>query len=262
MRRPRLALTLLALCTAALTPAAAHAQAPGGGSGPCLTADPPPITAPAHGLRFGITPGAAGSVGSGQSSVAPIDEAKETAALRRPAPAGRELVLRLNRLFWADGDAGIDRFARLVDRYAAAGLRSEIQVRYHPPEGAEGDIDAWEDFVRKAVRRLGRPPGGGRLLDHQRGELPGLAEHLRRFVRRRDRRARPGHRGRPRGARRARPTRLSVGFNVAVALHAGRGREVLGPDRRQATPASGAGWTTSGSRSTPASSGRRPCGPA
>ena len=153
MRRPGIALALLPVLAAGLTPATAHAQ-----GGPCLTADPPPVTAPAHGLRFGITPGAAGSVGTGQASVAPIDEAKETAALRGLRPPRRELVLRLNRLFWADGDAGIERFAALADRYARAGLSSEIQVRYHPPEGAEGDIDAWEGFVRKAVRRLGAHP--------------------------------------------------------------------------------------------------------
>ena len=158
MRRSRIVPTLLALATGALIAPAAHAQAPGGGSGPCLTTDPPPVTEPAHGLRFGITPGAAGSVGTGQASVAPIDEAKETAALQGLRPPRRELVLRLNRLFWADGEAGIDRFAALVERYAAAGLSSEIQVRYHPPEGAEGNIPAWEGFVRSAVRRLGAHP--------------------------------------------------------------------------------------------------------
>jgi hypothetical protein len=30
---------------------------------------------------------------------------------------------------------------RLVRRYALVGFRSEIQVRYHPPEGREGDIE-------------------------------------------------------------------------------------------------------------------------
>ena len=156
MAVPRRALVLLALLTAA-TPALAPPQARAQG-GDCLTAEPPPITAPSHGLRFGITPGAAGSVGTGQSTVVPLDEGKEVAALRGLHLPRRELVLRLNRLFWADGDAGIDRFAALVDRYARAGLSSEIQVRYHPPEGAEGDIDAWEGFVRRVVRRLGPHP--------------------------------------------------------------------------------------------------------
>ena len=38
------------------------------------------------------------------------------------------------------------------------GSRAEIQVRYHPPEGKEGNLRAWARFVRKAVRRLGRRP--------------------------------------------------------------------------------------------------------
>jgi hypothetical protein len=135
------------------TPAVANAQ--GGG---CLTADPPPVTKPATALRFGITPGAAGSFGAGQAQVAPIDAAKETRALLDLRAPDRELVLRLNRLFWADGDAGIKRFEALVDRYAGAGLESEVQVRYHPPDGAEGDMPRWEGFVRDAVRRLGTKP--------------------------------------------------------------------------------------------------------
>ena len=132
---------------------AAPAAAQGGD--PCLTADPPPVTRAAHQLRYGITPQAAGSVGATQGAVAPEDPARALAALHELRPPRRALVLRLNRLFWADGDAGIARFAALADRYAAAGLTSEIQVRYHPPEGAEGDIAAWERFVRAAVRTLG-----------------------------------------------------------------------------------------------------------
>src|SRR5690606_36646858 len=62
----------------------------------------------------------------------------------------------LNRLFFSDGRAGIRRFARRVDRYARAGFRSEIQVRYHPDPAQEGDIKAWARFVRNAVRKLGR----------------------------------------------------------------------------------------------------------
>ena len=47
----------------------------------CLTADPPPVTKPPHALRFGITPGAAGSVGTGQGQVAPEDPARASEAL-------------------------------------------------------------------------------------------------------------------------------------------------------------------------------------
>jgi hypothetical protein len=135
--------------------APALAQEPGGD---CLTADPPPVTTPPQPLHFGITPGPAGSAGAGQGTVAPVDERAETRALEQLRPPGRALVLRLNRLFWSDGDGGIARFAALVDHYAAAGFESEVQVRYHPPEGAEGDIDAWDAFVRRAVTELGSRP--------------------------------------------------------------------------------------------------------
>ena len=110
----------------------------------CLTADPPPVTKPAHPLRFGITPLAAGSAGATQGQVATIDEGRASDALRDLRPPHRQLVMRLNRLFWADGDEGIQRFAALADRYASEGFQVESQVRYHPPDGREGDIAAWE----------------------------------------------------------------------------------------------------------------------
>ena len=144
----RLILAIIALLAA---PAAAAAQ------DSCLTADPPPVRTPPELLRFGITPGAAGTAGVTQGVVVERDEERLTAALGQ-LRGRRELVLRLNRLFWADGDEGIARFAALVGRYARAGLRSEVQLRYHPPEGAEGDIDAWEAWVRQAVRTLGAHP--------------------------------------------------------------------------------------------------------
>ena len=147
-----LAAVLAAVATAVAGAAPARAQTP------CLTAEPPaPDRAPV-GLRFGITPGSAGSAGGAQGTVARRDEPALTRALTGLRPRGRQLVLRLNRLFWADGTRGIRRFARLVDRYAAAGLRSEIQVRYHPPPGRAGDLPAWRAFVRRAVRALGRKP--------------------------------------------------------------------------------------------------------
>ncbi|HEX2086163.1 MAG TPA: hypothetical protein VHF89_10810, partial [Solirubrobacteraceae bacterium] len=116
------------------------------------------MTKPAQQLRFGITPRAAGSVGGGQANVVPEDEGRALEALRELRPGGRALVMRLNRLFWADGDEGIRRFAGYVDQYAAEGFQVESQVRYHPPEGKEGDIPAWEEYVRAVVRELGRRP--------------------------------------------------------------------------------------------------------
>ena len=132
-------------------PAAATAQ----DDGSCLTADPP-APGKVSPLRFGITPGTAGSVGATQEAPAPEDFRKATAALRALRPRGKQLVLRLNRLFWSDGREGIRAFGKLVDRYARAGLKSEVQVRYHPPAGHEGDIRGFEKFVRSAVRSLGK----------------------------------------------------------------------------------------------------------
>jgi hypothetical protein len=145
-----LALVLLLL---AAPPAAAQE-----GEGNCLTTDPPPpgeVTP----IRFGITTRLAGTAGTAQEEPAPEDPAKATAALKALRPKRRQLVLRLNRLFWSEGVAGIREFGKLVRRNALAGFKSEIQVRYHPPEGSEGDIAGFEQFVRTAVRRLGRRRG-------------------------------------------------------------------------------------------------------
>jgi hypothetical protein len=57
-------------------------------------------------------------------------------------------------MFQSDGAAGIARFAALADRYIAQGFRVELQVRYHPPAGHDGDIPAYLAFVRAAVREL------------------------------------------------------------------------------------------------------------
>ena len=131
------------------------ASAQDGGGGSCLTADPPP-PAEMEPLRFGITPRLAGTAGTAQEQPAPEDIAKNVEALDDLQPRNRQLVLRLNRLFWSDGRKGIRRMGRLVRRYALAGFRSEVQVRYHPPEGHEGDIDGFAEFVATAVERLGR----------------------------------------------------------------------------------------------------------
>ena len=124
----------------------------------CLTADPPPISASPHRLRFGVTPLAAGSAGVSQLQPKPANEAAATGALQRLRPGRRQLVLRLNRMFMSDGEAGIRRYAAIVDRYEAAGFDAELQVRYHPGPGQEGDMAAWERFVRDAARILGKSP--------------------------------------------------------------------------------------------------------
>ena len=118
----------------------------------CLAPGSLPPAKPPHALRFGITPQLAGSAGAVQEPVAPEDPAKALGALNALRPPGRDLVLRLNRMFWSDGQAGLDRYAALVDEYAREGFRSELQVRYHPPAGHDGDIDGWVAYVRKAVQ--------------------------------------------------------------------------------------------------------------
>jgi hypothetical protein len=151
-RRRRAALAVLpALALLAAAPVAA--QAPGDDY--CLTTEAPEPSAPAHPIDFGITPLTAGNVGAVQGDAVPLDPERDLAALRGLTSDPGALVMRLNRMFWADGEPGVQRYAALVDQYAEAGFPSELQVRYHPPSGAEGDLDAWEEYVRLAARVLG-----------------------------------------------------------------------------------------------------------
>ena len=160
------------LAPATVVCALALAASPPALAADCLTADPPPPTAGATPLRFGITPQIAGSAGPAQGEAAPESEARTLKALRRLEANRRQLVLRLNRLFWSDGAAGIERFAALVDRYAASGFSSEVQIRYHPPEGHEGDMAGWEAFVRAAVHELARRPAVVALSVTNEANLP------------------------------------------------------------------------------------------
>jgi len=154
MHTRSIALALAGMALAAV-PSSAEAQL---GGGDCLTADAPPIDAPAHPLRFGITPLPAGSAGGAQGTPAPEDPDAAVAAAQRLRPGRRQLVMRMNRMFMSDGEAGVQRYAAIVDRYAGAGLDSELQVRYHPAPGQEGDMVAWERYVRTAVSILGKRP--------------------------------------------------------------------------------------------------------
>ncbi len=143
------------------TDAAANAGGRGGAQGGddlCLSSPPAAPTRPTRRLRFGVTPRLAGSEGASQQPAVPLERGATRAALHDLEPPGRTLVLRLNRLFSADGRAGIRRFARQVDRHARDGFRSEIQVRYHPRPAKEGDMKAWARFVRRAVGTLARRP--------------------------------------------------------------------------------------------------------
>ena len=125
-------------------------------------------------------------------------------ARRRPCPSSRRaptrrwracarpagpFVLRLNRFFWSDGEAGFRRYlgagsplhpARLPDRAAGA----------LPPEPRAGGRPRapGRDHVREVVRRFGRNPRGDRAPDRQRGQphvLAGLARTAPTSARRR-----------------------------------------------------------------------------
>jgi hypothetical protein len=140
----------------ALVPLIAAAQAGGASSDPYCTGSYGGA-APRAGasLRFGIDPGLAGSAGGAQLPSTPDNPAKDFAAVKALAPKGRQLVVRLNRLFWSDGQSGIDAFKTIVSRYARAGFEVELQVRYHPPSGEAGDIPAWLAYVRHVVDTFG-----------------------------------------------------------------------------------------------------------
>jgi hypothetical protein len=105
-------------------------------------------------LRFGIDPGPAGSAGGAQLPSAPDDPARDIAAVRALAAPGHVLVVRLNRVFWSDGQPGIDAFREMVDRYAKPGFEIELQVRYHPPAGEAGDMQAWTRTSGTSSTRL------------------------------------------------------------------------------------------------------------
>jgi hypothetical protein len=107
---------------------------------------------------MGIDPGLAGSAGGKQLPAVPDDPARDLAAVRGLAVPGRELVVRLNRLFWSAGQSGIRQFQRQVRRYTRAGFPVELQVRYHPPAGRAGDIPAWVAYVRRVVDTFGPNP--------------------------------------------------------------------------------------------------------
>jgi hypothetical protein len=109
-------------------------------------------------LRFGITPGVqTGQLGTGpQPPRTPEDPAQQIAALHKLAdPAKTPFVLRLHRFFWSDGEAGVQHFLELADRYTREGFLVELQLRYHPTPEQEGDIAGWTAFVRDVVDRFG-----------------------------------------------------------------------------------------------------------
>jgi hypothetical protein len=149
MKRLAAGLTVLALSIVLPTGAAAASDPSCTGSyGGATPHSGPPV-------RFGVDPGIAGSAGGVQLPSVPDDPGKDLAALEQLRPPGKALVLRLNRLFWSDGSAGIARFVRTANADTKAGFDVEIQVRYHPPEGEAGNIPAWLAYVRRVVDTFG-----------------------------------------------------------------------------------------------------------
>ncbi len=141
--------------------APAAAQLPGGGGKECIgdteAAAVPQVPGPL--VRYGAVPGVeAGQSGAAPAEAVPEDPAQTHSALELLRPRTGVMFVRLNRLFWSEGEEGIRRFETLVDRYASRGYLIEIQLRYHPSEQQEGDIPVWTEYVREVVRRLGSHP--------------------------------------------------------------------------------------------------------
>ena len=109
-------------------------------------------------LRIGIDPGLAGSAGGQQLPTVPDNPSRDLSAVKALAVPGRQLVVRLNRLFWSDGASGVRHFEREVRRYTGAGFLVELQVRYHPTSAQEGNIAAWVAYVRHVVDVFGANP--------------------------------------------------------------------------------------------------------
>src|SRR3954468_17219496 len=156
-RGSQLAVVVAALCALPAASAAAADDYPLCG-GETSAANVTPKGGPA--LRVGITPrGQAGQVGTPAAPAKPEDVPKTMAALARLMPPGGPLVVRLNRFFWADGEAAFKQFLAEAQRYSDAGYLVELQVRYKPSAQQEGDMAAWTKHVRDVVDRFGAIPG-------------------------------------------------------------------------------------------------------
>src|SRR5207248_1056916 len=56
------------------------------------------------------------------------------------------------------GRAGIDRAASLAQHYSQLGFAVESQVRYHPTDAENGDMEAWVQYVREVTSALAADP--------------------------------------------------------------------------------------------------------
>jgi hypothetical protein len=124
----------------------------------CVSAPVPPASKRPHAVRFGITPLLAGTSGAVQEPAVPEDQPQTDLALRTLDPPGRQLVMRINRVFESDGQAGIARAVSLEQHYSQLGFGVESQVRYHPTDAENGDMNAWLQYVRDATAALAQNP--------------------------------------------------------------------------------------------------------
>lgn len=158
-RRGWLAAALLPALLAAPLPVSATATRAAGGSSTVTTLCPPATPAdnpvPAKSLRFGIDPGLAGNPLPSLKGPVPINRTAERKALRALKPTHRALIVRLNRLFWSGGDKLLHTFAHEARSYARQGYGVEVQVRYHPSNANNGNLDKWARWVRHVVDVLG-----------------------------------------------------------------------------------------------------------
>ena len=135
VRRP--AAAALALAVLATLPATAGAQAPEACLGDTSAEGVPKLPGPA--LRFGINPaGEAGALGPRVEPV-PDDPARTLAALARLRAPHTSLVVRLNRFFWSDGEAGIQRFLALARALCVGGPSGGAPAPLSPATGPGGE---------------------------------------------------------------------------------------------------------------------------
>ena len=152
-----MAAVVAAATAAALAPAPAAAQ----GEPSCVgEVESDAVTQkPGPRLRFGIGPLVqAGQIGPLPGPAVAEQPERTHEALARLRPATGAFVLRLNRFFWSDGEAGFARYLALAERFTGHGYLVELQVRYHPSAEQEGDIEGWTRHVREVVRRFGTNP--------------------------------------------------------------------------------------------------------
>jgi hypothetical protein len=142
-----------AVLALAVMPGAARGQSDPGCVGDTDASKVPQKPGPR--LRFGIGPLVqAGQIGPLPGAAVPEQPSRTDEALAQLRPPSGPFVLRLNRLFWSDGEAGINRYLAIARRFTSRGYQVELQLRYHPSSAQEGDIQAWTRYVREVVRRF------------------------------------------------------------------------------------------------------------